>query len=355
MFTCDKLNFTKSAYVPIMLLIFAFFLLVTSNNALAYTNEALLCYQSINQNNTDFIKPCRAAIEKNDSHAMYLLAVRSTDRERKIALLEGAANLNHIRAVALLSDLARNAGNIERAFQFEQRAAQLGHGPSRIRYALRLKTSASDNVDALQSAFKLLLIEAQNGFSEAQFLLGIMFANGEGVEKNIDLALRWLSEAASAGHQQAQLQLALYYQNTQPALAKSWLLKSAQSGNVNAMYHFARLNVVGENSNVALAQYWTHRAIRGGHSKAHNLLEQINQNQKNSSTKVNNEKNTALSGVAFVQKMLNQLGYDAGPVDGDFGAKTRRAIIQFEEQSGMLTTGKISKELLRRLSLATSN
>lgn len=47
--------------------------------------------------------------------------------------------------------------------------------------------------------------------TDAQNLLGIMFATGLGLEQNIDTALEWLEEAAERGHGGANFNLALIY------------------------------------------------------------------------------------------------------------------------------------------------
>ena len=52
------------------------------------------------------------------------------------------------------------------------------------------------------------------------------------------------------------------------------------------------------------------------------------------------------STVADLQQGLNQLGYDAGPVDGLMGARTRGAIEAYQRQQGLLVTGQVSAGLL---------
>ena len=47
-------------------------------------------------------------------------------------------------------------------------------------------------------------IAAEQGSAEAQFNLGIMYANGEGVRKDNKAALEWFTLAAEQGHSDAQ-------------------------------------------------------------------------------------------------------------------------------------------------------
>ena len=45
--------------------------------------------------------------------------------------------------------------------------------------------------------------------------------------------------------------------------------------------------------------------------------------------------------VAQSQRMLNQLGYNAGPIDGAYGGKTRGALEKFYADNGSLYDGKL--------------
>lgn len=47
--------------------------------------------------------------------------------------------------------------------------------------------------------------------------------------------------------------------------------------------------------------------------------------------------------VRDVQTMLNELGYDAGPIDGQFGSQTRDAIRNFERDRGFPVSGELDE------------
>ncbi|WP_197030454.1 peptidoglycan-binding protein [Halomonas sp. BC04] len=53
--------------------------------------------------------------------------------------------------------------------------------------------------------------------------------------------------------------------------------------------------------------------------------------------------------VAETQRELNRLGYDAGPVDGLMGARTRNAIRSYQGQAGLARDAQPSPQLLARL------
>ncbi len=53
--------------------------------------------------------------------------------------------------------------------------------------------------------------------------------------------------------------------------------------------------------------------------------------------------------VADIQRELNQRGYDAGPVDGRPGDRTRTAIRTYQADAGLDVTGEPSRDLLRTI------
>ena len=55
--------------------------------------------------------------------------------------------------------------------------------------------------------------------------------------------------------------------------------------------------------------------------------------------------------VAQSQRMLNQLGYNAGPVDGAYGGKTKRALEAFYANGGGLFDGKLDANEVADLTL----
>ncbi|HOY09645.1 MAG TPA: peptidoglycan-binding domain-containing protein [Candidatus Omnitrophota bacterium] len=53
--------------------------------------------------------------------------------------------------------------------------------------------------------------------------------------------------------------------------------------------------------------------------------------------------------VAQIQKALNSAGYYHGPIDGRIGAKTRAAIMKFQEDNGLKVDGKVGQMTWREL------
>jgi peptidoglycan hydrolase-like protein with peptidoglycan-binding domain len=53
--------------------------------------------------------------------------------------------------------------------------------------------------------------------------------------------------------------------------------------------------------------------------------------------------------VRELQRRLDELGYDPGPVDGLMGARTAEAIADFQEDRGLDADGEPTRALLERL------
>jgi len=62
-----------------------------------------------------------------------------------------------------------------------------------------------------------------------------------------------------------------------------------------------------------------------------------------------NEQALSRNDVLELQELLNQMGFDAGPVDGIMGGQTRSAIRQYQRRSGMPQDGYASYALLETL------
>jgi TPR repeat protein len=86
-----------------------------------------------------------------------------------------------------------------------------------------------------EKAVRLFRVAAAQGDADAQFLLGAMYENGQGVEQDYAEALKWYRRAAAQGNAAAQLNLGVMYDNGQGvaqnyAEAVRWLRLSAAQG-----------------------------------------------------------------------------------------------------------------------------
>jgi TPR repeat protein len=90
----------------------------------------------------------------------------------------------------------------------------------------------------LTEAFKLMIKAGEAGHTEAQFTIGSMYQTGNLLEKNSDVSLGWLLEAAKNDHSKAQLL-------------------------VGNNYFVRALDTTGEEelNNAELARYWYEKSI----------------------------------------------------------------------------------------------
>ena len=130
------------------------------------------------------------------------------------------------------------------------------------------------------SALEHFRIAAINGHKGAQYKLGQMYAEGDGVEKNYDDALYWYKKAAERGDDDAQYALGNMYAKGEGvkkdlATAAMWFDKAANQGNADAQYALGvmYLNGDGVTRDEAYALDWIKKAAESGHVDANLLLQ----------------------------------------------------------------------------------
>lgn len=122
-----------------------------------------------------------------------------------------------------------------------------GSAPSQ--YVLGIMYFKGEGVEVDKTAaVKRLRSSAERGYLKAQYSLGVIYDKGDGVPQDQQEAARWYRKAAEQGHAPSQFNLGLMYTNGEGvakdrAEAEKWLRKSASQGNVNAR---KLLRVMGE-------------------------------------------------------------------------------------------------------------
>jgi TPR repeat protein len=91
---------------------------------------------------------------------------------------------------------------------------------------------------------------AQRGSVLAQYKLGLMFNNGEGVRRDFGEAVIWFSRAATYGYAPAQRSLGVKYEKGQGVKrsyseAVRWYRHGADQGDAKAQYRLGRMYVMG--------------------------------------------------------------------------------------------------------------
>jgi TPR repeat protein len=132
-----------------------------------------------------------------------------------------------------------------------------------------------------EKAFAIMLDLAKQDYANAKHNVGLSYLYGLGVEKNIQKANFWLSEATKNGVVDAQTELALsYYQgrgvikNLEKA-QQLWLLSSEQNDEY-AQFNLASLYL--EQQKIKKAYFWFKKALKNAHPNAQKALLKLEEN-----------------------------------------------------------------------------
>jgi hypothetical protein len=124
-------------------------------------------------------------------------------------------------------------------------------------------------------AYSELLPAAQAGDYIAGYYLGLLYWDGNGIEKDVDAAVVWLGDAAARGHTGAQLSMALAYESGQGVernyyLGAEFMIEAAQGGHPDAQYLLGTYYRDGRGvvQDQREAYTWTERSVAGGQSNA---------------------------------------------------------------------------------------
>ncbi len=112
---------------------------------------------------------------------------------------------------------------------------------------------------------------AQEGNTDAQAHLGVLYAKGQGVPQEYQSAKRWLSRAARKGSPSAQYNLGVLYINAQGLRggqkAAGWFRKAAVQGHAGAQFNLGCLYAKGDHipQQIAQAVKWINLAAAAGY------------------------------------------------------------------------------------------
>ena len=223
---------------------------------------------------------------------------------------------------------------------------------------------------------------ANQGLPAAQYYLGNMYENGQGVTQDAPQARMLTERAARAGHRIAMYDLALYYiegkggVSADMSIAADWFRKAAEFGMTDAQYNLAVLYERGTGVSADPSEAYSWYAIAGSQGdqdaarRAQQLeLELPKPTLERAQTKVAsftpaqfdpetngifdnlpwNSRAARNGDVATVQTLLLDLGYDVGVADGAMGPRTREALKAFERANGLPETGKVDNTIIQTL------
>jgi TPR repeat protein len=163
---------------------------------------------------------------------------------------------------------------------------------------------------------------SEGGNTGAMESLGEMFKDGRGVQKDEAEAAKWYRKAAEGGLATAMHGLALILKNGRgvdkdEAEAVRWYRKAVDGGQVPAMYGLALMLEEGRGTDkdTGEAARWLLTSIKNGDAFT---LEQMTTAATSWSVETRKE----------LQKLLKRDGLYSGPVDGEFGASMKKALVE---------------------------
>ncbi len=125
--------------------------------------------------------------------------------------------------------------------------------------------------DPVEREFDRLMKLAELGDSNAQARIAWMYRNGEGVEKNDQLAFQWMKKSAEKGDSTSQDNLGIFYRDgigteVNVSEAASWFKKSALQGDPQGQGNLGQAFITGNGveKNYFLAYVWSGLSAKSG-------------------------------------------------------------------------------------------
>jgi TPR repeat protein len=217
---------------------------------LAFTDEAIECYQAIGANSVDVaISLCLVAAQQGDMQAQYKVAVlyaRSGTQAsipESLKWLEKAAKRGHTDAQYNLG-FANRAGNgvlvdYDQALTWYRLASQGGSAKAQRDIALMYENGAGVPLDQEQ-AFFWYRKSAEQGLAASQLKVGVMLLEGQGAEADVQLAEEWIRLAAVAGEVDAQFVLGSFLWKIDAKESEEWYRRAIEQNHQYAMFSLAR-------------------------------------------------------------------------------------------------------------------
>jgi len=195
-----------------------------------------------------------------------------------------AAEKDHAKAQYNLGIMYQYGAGLQRdvvaASNWTLRAAHQGHRRA-MKSGLILSFGLGDwiDYDHKEMGVEAILKEAEGGNSDAQYKMGTMFYDGDGVEQDKVKASFWFMQAARQGLAVAQFQMSrmLFFGDgieADPDYAFRFLALAAEQGHVPAQHNLGVKLYFGEGigSDKSKAAYWFLKAANEGFAESQNNI-----------------------------------------------------------------------------------
>ena len=168
------------------------------------------------------------------------------DRARALDLYQGAAEQGNFEARRKYSTMFGDThGDIEDLRALLRELARTGYPYDLYNCGNMLYRSAL-SIEDYREAFRYVKQASDLGWADADYLLGVMYREGTGVDRDIEESVRLMERAADNGHSRAMTVLAEQYLQGKyvprdPEKAFRFYMMSASSGNARSQYQVATM------------------------------------------------------------------------------------------------------------------
>ena len=193
---------------------------------------------------------------------------------------------------------------------------------------------------------------AAAGHAPSMRELARLHERGEaGVARDPALARSWLRRAAESGDRVAMHAYGLELMKgtngpSDPAVAVSWIRRAAEAGLVGSQFNLGAVyeRGMGVPQDLRQAYVWYSRAAESGDGEALRYAERLRSQLAASASRSPED-------VRLAQKALGRLGYWSGPADGALTPQLRSAIEAYQKDQKSPATGLLDDATLRRLAM----
>jgi localization factor PodJL len=230
-----------------------------------------------------------------------------------------AADRGFAPAQYRLGNLYEKGQGVERdlvkARALYEQAAEQGNASAMHNLAVLLATGGGADAPDFDAAAKWFGQAADLGVRDSQFNLAILYARGNGVTQDLEESYKWFAIAARDGDRDAG--------EKRDEVANA--MRPEQLSSAKAKFDLWKAKPLDDKANsIDLPDEWAGPATK--------------------TASVDMKK-----AIRNIQAILNNNGFNAGPADGQMGAKTTAAIKAFQKSVGQAETGEIDDKLVTEL------
>lgn len=205
-----------------------------------------------------------------------------------------------------------------------------------------------------RSAATAYRTSAEAGGGYGSYMLAWMYLDGEGVPRSQEEGRHWMQRAANQGYPAANYTLGVWSLRGMHGVKRDdtagviYLRKAADANDSDAMFLMGMLYArgMGVQADAAEALHWFELAEAYGYEVDSQLLtpEGVSGYMRTANQRAEGQADQRAL-VRSVQEGLATRGYQPGPVDGIYGARTKAAIESFQRDHGLDVNGQVTPAL----------